>query len=163
MSGIILIDFIDLTEDSEKREVINTLKKYFKDDKNKTTIYDFTELNLVQIARRRTGKSIYEYIFEECVSCKGKGVKIKLSYIERMIKNNIKRINSEQNVKDIYIEVDEFYKNQIQRDILTFIKNINALDKHIYLNYIHNLDTFKIEPLIFLNQIRNLETYKVYG
>ncbi|MBD8047040.1 MAG: ribonuclease E/G [Clostridium argentinense] len=163
LSGIILIDFIDLTEDSEKREVINTLKKYFKDDKNKTTIYDFTELNLVQIARRRTGKSIYEYIFEECVSCKGKGVKIKLSYIERMIKNNIKRINSEQNVKDIYIEVDEFYKNQIQRDILTFIKNINALDKHIYLNYIHNLDTFKIEPLIFLNQIRNLETYKVYG
>ncbi|ARC85567.1 ribonuclease E/G family protein [Clostridium argentinense CDC 2741] len=163
LSGIILIDFIDLIEDNEKQDVINTLKRYFKDDKNKTTIYNFTELNLVQIARRRTGKSIYEYIFEECVSCKGKGVKIKLSYIENMIRNNIKRLNSEQNVKDIYIEVDEFYKNQIQRDLITFIKNINALDKCIYINYIHDLDTFKIEPLMFANQIRNLENCKIYG
>jgi len=163
LSGIILIDFIDLIEDNEKQDVINTLKRYFKDDKNKTTIYNFTELNLVQIARRRTGKSIYEYIFEECVSCKGKGVKIKLSYIENMIRNNIKRLNSEQNVKDIYIEVDEFYKNEIQRDLITFIKNINALDKRIYINYIHDLDTFKIEPLMFANQIRNLENCKIYG
>lgn len=162
LSGIILIDFIDLIEDNEKRDVINTLKRYFKDDKNKTTIYNFTELNLVQIARRRTGRSIYEYIFEECVSCKGKGVRIKLSYIENMIRNNIKRLNSEQNVKDIYIEVDEFYKNEIQRDLITFIKNINALDKRIYINYINGLDTFKIEPLIFANQIRNLENCKVY-
>ncbi len=80
-----------------------------------------------------------------------------------MIRNNIKRLNSEQNVKDIYIEIDEFYKNEIQRDLITFIKNINALDKRIYINYIHDLDTFKIEPLMFANQIRNLENCKIYG
>lgn len=162
MSGIIIIDFIDLYKKDEKEKILKVLKESFLDDKNKTVIYDFTELNLVQIARRRSGKSIYEYIFESCSTCHGKGVKVKLSYLENMIKDSLQRLNLEQNVKDIYIEIDESYKNQIQKDLISFIKNINGLDKSIYLNYVHDMESFKLEPLIFANQIRNAEVYKIF-
>lgn len=53
LGGIIIIDFIDMTEDSDKFKVIDALNESFAYDKNKTIIYPFTELNLVQIARRR--------------------------------------------------------------------------------------------------------------
>ncbi|NEU03383.1 Rne/Rng family ribonuclease [Clostridium senegalense] len=162
ISGIVVVDFIDMKESEEKKIIIEELKKHFKNDKNKVSIYDFTELNLVQIARRRSGKSIFEYIFEKCTSCNGKGVKVKLSYIETMIQNNIERLKVEQDVKNMYIEINDIYKNEIKSDILSFVKNIHGLDKNIYVNYVHGIDTFKIEPLIFNSQIKNLHIYKVY-
>ncbi|MGH4118826.1 ribonuclease E/G [Clostridium sp.] len=163
LSGIIIIDFIDV-EDLEVRSVIlSTLEAGFADDKNKTVIYPFTQLNLVQIARRRRGKSIYEFIEEPCKYCQGKSSRVKLSYMQFLIKNEIFKLYNEQGLKDIYIEIDEIYKRDIMEDVLEFAKQIGALDNSIYMNFIPHLENFKVQSLIFANQIRNLESYKIYG
>jgi ribonuclease G len=163
LSGIIIIDFIDV-EDLEVREkIIGVLEAGFSDDKNKTVIYPFTQLNLVQIARRRRGKSIYEFIEEPCKQCLGKSSRVKLSYIQFLIKNEIFKINKEQGIKDIYIEIDEIYKKDIMDDVLEFARQIGALDNTVYVNFIPHLEKFKVESLIFANQIRNMQTYKIYG
>ena len=60
-----------------------------------------------------------------------------------------------------YIEVDSVYKERIKDDIFTFIKEIDALGKEIYLNYVDGIDGYKIEPLLFQNQKDNLKDYKV--
>ena len=73
------------------------------------------------------------------------------------IRNEILRIDEQRDINDIYIEIDEFYKNDIIGDILNFVKNINALDKKVYVN-INKEEHFKVEPLIFTNQIENLQT-----
>ncbi|MDW8799854.1 ribonuclease E/G [Clostridium sp. A1-XYC3] len=161
LSGIIVIDFIDMDNDENKEKVMEKLKKGFEDDKNKTIIYPFTELNLIQIARRRSGKSIYEYIEENCECCSGRGKRMKLSYISMLIRNEIIRIDEQRDIKNIHIEVDESYKKDIEGDILSFITNIDSLDKTIYITYVNN-ENFKVEPLIFINQIENLQNFKVY-
>ncbi|WP_125152597.1 Rne/Rng family ribonuclease [Clostridium rectalis] len=163
LSGIILIDFIDMNEDENRIKVLDKLKEGFESDKNKTVIYPFTELNLVQIARRRMGKSIYDYIEEECKMCHGKGERLKLSYLSFLINNEIKKVNKQKSIKHIYIEINEVYKNDIKGDILNFIKDINALDKCVYLNFVTGDENFKVEPLLFGTQIENLKMYKVYG
>lgn len=163
LSGIIIIDFID-TEDLEVRKsILEVLRAGFADDKNKTIIYPFTDLNLVQIARRRRGKSIYEFIEEPCKHCGGRGNRVKLSYMESLIKSEIFKIHKEQDIKDIYIEINEIYKDDITADVLEFIRLIGALDNKVYVNFIPSLEKFKVESLIFANQIRNLQTYKIYG
>ncbi|MCJ7690267.1 MAG: ribonuclease E/G [Clostridiaceae bacterium] len=163
LSGIIIIDFIDV-EDLEVRKIIlSVLEAGFADDKNKTVIYPFTQLNLVQIARRRRGKSIYEFIEEPCKYCAGKSSRIKLSYMQFLIKNEIFKLYKDQGLKDIYIEIDEIYKKDIMEDVLEFAKQIGALDNSIYVDFIPHLESFKVESLIFANQIRNLQTYKIYG
>jgi ribonuclease G len=161
LSGIIVIDFIDMYNDENKEKIIEKLNEGFKYDKNKTVIYPFTELNLVQIARRRSGKSIYDYIEEDCESCIGKGKRIKFSYICMLIKNEILKISEQRDIKDIHVEIDESYANNIKGDVLNFIKDINALDKSIYVTYVKN-EYFKVEPLIFANQIENLDMFKIY-
>lgn len=163
LSGIILVDFIDMDDIEHKREVLATLKSGFTEDKNKTVIYDFTELNLVQIARRRRGKSINDYMEEPCSHCKGKGKRIKLSYLENLIRNALIKIHKEQLSEDIYIELDENYKDEVLGDVISFIKEIDALNNRVYVNFISNFDYFKVEPLFFSNQIKNLESYKIYG
>lgn len=161
LSGIIVIDFIDMDNEENRKKIMQKLKEGFKDDKNKTVIYPFTELNLVQIARRRSGKSIYDYLEENCELCSGKGKKLKFSYICMLIKNEILKIDEQRDIKDIHIEIDEIYADNIKGDVLTFIKNINALDKSIYVTYRRD-EHFKVEPLIFANQIENLDMFKIY-
>ena len=163
LSGIIIIDFIDIEDAEVRRSILDTLRIGFADDKNKTVVYPFTELNLVQIARRRRGKSIYEFIEEPCKHCGGKSSRVKLSYIEFLIKNEIFKMHKEQGIKEIYIEMDEIYKRDIMEDALEFVRLIGALDNSVYVNFIPHLEKFKVESLIFANQIRNLQTYKIYG
>lgn len=163
LSGIIIIDFIDMSKEADKQEVINVLKNAFENDKNKTTVYPFTELNLVQIARRRRGKSIYCFLEEKCSICHGKGNRIKFKYIKLLIKNEIIKLDKQNLVKDLYIEINPVYKNDISGDVIGFIKDILASDKKIYVDYSEKVETFKIEPLMFSNQIENMQLLKIYG
>lgn len=163
LSGIILIDFIDMNEEEDKAKVLDKLREGFEGDKSKTVIYPFTELNLVQIARRRVGKAIYEYIDEPCKKCHGKGRRLKLSYITSLIKNELSKIHNEDNIKHIYIEISNVYEQELKGNIVGFVKDINSLDKTIYINFVNQEEYFKVEPLIFMNQIENLQMYKVYG
>jgi ribonuclease G len=161
LSGIVVIDFIDMHNEENKKSIIEKLEEGFSGDKNKTVIYPFTELNLVQIARRRFGKSIYDYIEETCRLCEGRGRRIKLSYMCMLIRNEIMRIEENRDITDIHIELNELYKKDIEEDVLGFVKRINAIGKHIYVTY-NNDEHFKIEPLLFINQIQSLEMFKIY-
>lgn len=163
LGGIIIIDFIDMESLEDKRMVIDTLTNALKEDKNKTVIYPFTELNLVQIARRRRGKPILEYIEEDCHYCSGSGKHLKFSFLTVLIKNEIAEKCSELTAKDIYIEISNSYKEAIMADTYDFIQSIGAEDKSVYVNFILNLDNFKVEPLIFSKQIEKMQKFKIYG
>ncbi|PRR82431.1 Rne/Rng family ribonuclease [Clostridium vincentii] len=161
LSGIIVIDFIDLREKSHKAIVMKEIKDALKEDGGNFKIYPFTELNLVQISRKRIGKSIYEYMEETCPLCNGTGMLLKLSYLEGLIHNQIIKYYNENGIKDFFIEVDESYKDKIKGDLVGFLKNIDGLDKEIYINYINGIEGYKVEPLIFINQKTNISQYLV--
>lgn len=163
LSGIIVVDFIDMDNKEYKDKVLEVLREGFKEDKNATYIYPFTELNLVQISRRRRGRNISEFIEERCEACDGKGKRIKLSYLISMIRNEVLKIDKEQGIKDIYVEMSSIYKKEVLEDKIGFVKSIDALDKRVYVNFKNKMELFKVEPLIFANQIQNLMVYKIYG
>lgn len=161
LSGIIVIDFIDMRDKNQKAIIMSALQESLKSDKGNVKIFPFTELDLVQIARKRNGKSIYEYMEEDCSLCKGRGIILKLAYIQGLIKNEIIRIHEENSIDCIHIQIDSVYKDKIKEDIFNFIKEINGLNKEIYLTYMDGIEGYKIEPLIFQAQKDNLKDYKV--
>ena len=162
LTGIIVVDFIDMEKSSYKEEILCELRKGFEEDKSKTTVFDFTELNLVQIARRRVGKPLSDYILENCNECRGRGNRVKLSYLSLLIRNEIIRLDSSRDIKHIHIKINGAYENDIKADIPAFVKDIGGLDKTVYISYPRG-DIFKVEPLIFSNQIESLEQFRVYG
>lgn len=52
ISGIIIIDFIDMQEDENKKAVINEIIKNSKKDRSKVQVEEFTKLNLMEITRK---------------------------------------------------------------------------------------------------------------
>jgi ribonuclease G len=161
LNGIILIDFIDMDKKGDRKKVLDKLKSGFVDDKNKTVIYDFTELNLVQIARRRKGKPIYDYMEENCTYCRGKGKKIKLSYMTVLIGNEVLNIKENEEIRNIHISMNPFYKKDIEKNMKKFIKDINAEDMGVYITYGGSKSFYKFEPLVFDSQLDDFKGFKV--
>ena len=161
LSGIIVVDFIDMRDESQKVHVIKALKKSLEADKGNVKIFPFTELDLIQISRKRKGKSIYEYLEEPCKVCKSNGFLLKRSYIENLIRNEIIKCSRENSIKDFYIEIDKNYEEDIKQDIFKFLKNIEGIDKEIYLNFVYDIEGYRIEPLIFVSQKENYQKYKI--
>ncbi|MGL5764331.1 MAG: ribonuclease E/G [Sarcina sp.] len=161
ISGIIVIDFIESFNELAKEKVLNILNTELKKDKQKAKVYDFTELGLVQIARARRGKSVYEFLEEECYRCKGTGNVLKLSYIYLLIKNEILRWTKENNIKDFHINLNNLYKANVEGNLFEFLTEIGSLNLNIYLTFEDAEEFYKVEPLIFKNQIENVKSFLV--
>ena len=75
LSGIIIIDFIDMADSASEHQVLKRLKQAFARDRTQPTILDFTALGLVQIARKRTGLSLSQTLCAPSNKTRTKGVK----------------------------------------------------------------------------------------
>ncbi|MCM2335956.1 MAG: ribonuclease G [Pseudomonas sp.] len=73
LGGIIIIDFIDMTDAEHKRQVLRQLEKALARDHAKTTVYDFSPLGLVEMTRKRTTESLERQLSEPCHECGGRG------------------------------------------------------------------------------------------
>lgn len=60
LSGIIIVDFIDMERDEDKRELLTRLEALTAKDPVKTTVVDMTRLNLVEITRKKVRRPLYE-------------------------------------------------------------------------------------------------------
>ena len=58
LSGMILIDFINMDTDDEKKQLIEYMKKLALKDPVHTEIVDITPLGIMEITRRRIGRSL---------------------------------------------------------------------------------------------------------
>ena len=54
LSGIILVDFIDMDEETDRSLVLTELEKQFQADRIKTVIHGWTKLGLMEMTRKRT-------------------------------------------------------------------------------------------------------------
>ncbi len=73
LGGIIIIDFIDMTEPEHRRQVLRQLEKALARDHAKTTVYEFSPLGLVEMTRKRTTESLERQLCEPCSQCGGRG------------------------------------------------------------------------------------------
>lgn len=73
LGGMILIDFIDMTDEDHKRRVLHSLEVATSKDRAKTNIHGFTALGLIEMTRKRTRESLEHVLCGECPVCKGRG------------------------------------------------------------------------------------------
>jgi ribonuclease G len=73
LGGIIIIDFIDMTDEEHQRQVLRQLQKSMARDHAKATVYDMSPLGLVEMTRKRTTESLERQLCEPCPCCSGRG------------------------------------------------------------------------------------------
>lgn len=73
LSGIIIIDFIDMKNKEDVDLVLNKLEDHLKEDRNRANIIEITKLGLVQLTRKKVRNSLSASYMKECPHCKGSG------------------------------------------------------------------------------------------
>jgi ribonuclease G len=73
VGGIIIIDFIDMEKEANRKKVYEALKDALKKDKARTNILKISELGLVEMTRQRTRESLENQLLSPCPHCDGRG------------------------------------------------------------------------------------------
>src|SRR5690554_2623462 len=73
LGGIVILDFIDMTDTEHQRQVLRMLEKVLEKDHTKTKISGVSGLGLVEMTRKRTRESLEQMLMESCPHCDGRG------------------------------------------------------------------------------------------
>ncbi len=105
MGGIIVVDFIDLEDERNKKKVYDELRKEFRHDRAKVTVLPMTEFGLVQITRQRIRQSVLHSFTEPCPTCGGLGLVQSKATIVGQIERWIRRFKSETHEFRVILKV----------------------------------------------------------
>lgn len=124
IGGIIVIDFIDLYDEKNRRRLYEEIRKEFKNDRAKSTILPVSEFGLVEITRQRVRQNIIHSVSDLCPMCKGTGrVQSKSTFLNR-IERWLRRYKGGNNGISLVLTINPFVKNYLTGG---FYSKINEL------------------------------------
>jgi ribonuclease E len=74
IGGMIVIDFIDMLLEQNKKKVVEALREEMAKDKTRSQIFDISPLGLLEVTRKRVSGGLLESFSETCPTCEGRGV-----------------------------------------------------------------------------------------
>ena len=73
LSGLIVIDFIDMRFEENRKKVYHEIRKELRKDRAKVAVAPITEFGLLEMTRQRIRLSLLDSMSEECPACHGSG------------------------------------------------------------------------------------------
>jgi len=104
LGGIVVIDFIDMTLESNRDAVMRRLIECLGRDRTKHQVAEVTSLGLVQMTRKRVGQGLIEAFSTTCESCGGRGIHIH--------NEPVRKVSLEKDMEQRYVPHTEDRENQ---------------------------------------------------
>ncbi|MFH1612463.1 MAG: Rne/Rng family ribonuclease, partial [bacterium] len=104
VGGLIVIDFIDMKKEENKKTLISEFKKVLQEDRIKTHIFPSQELSLIALTRERTSNSLLQEFSQKCPYCKGKSYILKQEKIFDNVVKEIEKITLQNKGNEINIK-----------------------------------------------------------
>jgi ribonuclease G len=106
IGGIIVIDFIDMEKEANRRKVLLELRAHLKKDRSRTKAFAVSDLGLVEVSRKRVRPSLLTLFSDECPYCKGTGKILSYDSLANKIEQWIRRVGSRTNERKIQLRVN---------------------------------------------------------
>ena len=115
LSGLVVIDFIDMREESNQKKIYYELRKELKKDRAKVAVSPLSDFGLLEMTRQRIRLSLLDSMSEECPTCHGSGRIMSRETLITRIDYWLRRYKSKhRSLKlklELHPEVAEFLKN----------------------------------------------------
>ena len=85
IGGIIVLDFIDMAEVANQQQVQDALAEALESDRVRCKILPMSPIGLVEMTRKRVGRSLSQMLTESCQYCDGRGWSFNRREITRQI------------------------------------------------------------------------------
>ncbi len=105
LGGVVIIDFIDMREDKNRREVEKALRDAIKPDRAKSKILRISSFGIVEMTRQRMRPSLKDSISRICPYCRGSG-RIKSDESQSLLVfRNLQQAVANENVASVEMSV----------------------------------------------------------
>ncbi len=105
IGGIVVIDFIDLASEANRKKVVSELKKRLKKDRAAFDILPMSDFGLVELTRERVRPSLLYRYSEPCPRCNGLGRIPAKSAVVTKIERRIQQIKSATGARRFVLRV----------------------------------------------------------
>lgn len=98
LGGVIIVDFIDMEEESHNYAVEKVLLDALKKDKARSKVLKMSKFGIIEMTRQRVRSSLKDVLYEPCKCCQGTGF---LKTVESVSLNVIRKIKAAINYPEI--------------------------------------------------------------
>lgn len=121
LSGIFVVDFIDMDKEENKQKIQQILKTELKKDKAKINVGKISNFSIIEFTRQRMKPNISEYFMETCPYCSSYGsIRTKESMASYII-HSIEKLAFKEHVDAIAIttspEIANFILNNYRKNL----------------------------------------------
>ncbi|MDA0987120.1 MAG: Rne/Rng family ribonuclease [Bacteroidetes bacterium] len=161
LGGIIIIDFIDLQDEKNKKKIYDEVRKELSKDRAKATMYPLTELSIMQITRQRIRQNVLQTFSESCPSCGGSGMIQSKSTILSTIERWLRRFKSETKEHKLTLKIHPSFAEFLKEGL---IKRITKLQlKHMVFIRIEIDKTVLPDEFKFISRKQNHDITQLYN
>ncbi|MCX7984704.1 MAG: Rne/Rng family ribonuclease [Bacteroidetes bacterium] len=119
IGGLIIVDFIDLEDERNKKKIYDEVKKEFRKDRAKVTVLPLTEFGLMQITRQRIRQSVPMTFSEPCPTCGGTGIVQSKSTTLNQIERWLRRFKTSEKEFRLELHVNPVLAEYLTRGTLS--------------------------------------------
>jgi len=119
IGGIIVVDFIDLREDKNRKKIYDELKKEFKKDQAKTNVIGMSDFGLIQITRQRIRPSVVNSVSKVCPMCGGSGSVVTRDTIVTDIESWISKLKYSTRYRAVDLYINPYLKSYLTKGLLS--------------------------------------------
>ena len=106
IGGIIIVDYIDMSLEQNRENVITHLKNCLKRDRTRTSQPVMTTLGLVEFTRKKTRSTIYEILFKMCPYCGGDGYIFSEEYMIMRMRDELIALFNDSDPKAVIVRMN---------------------------------------------------------
>ncbi len=154
LGGLVVMDFIDMTNREHQQQVLRELRSCLKRDNAKYAMTSFSEFGLVEMTRKRVRMSLAHSIYRQCPYCEGTGKILGEAQTWKLIKYGLlDELNKGETVESVEVAVHSQIKSYLEKEVLGDIKSIANRYK-IRLNFVGRPD-YHHEQFTIVKQVNS--------
>ena len=128
LGGIIVVDFIDMEDRSNRQQVLAALEKDLRADMAPSKVLPFNEFGLVAITRKRVKQSLERALCTPCPYCHGSAtVKSVQTVIQEILGDARKMATSKEPAKDITLRVNQEVARKLKSRDNNYLQEIEQI------------------------------------
>ncbi len=131
LSGMIIVDFIDIKNQEDKITLKKTLENALSKDRIKTVVVGMTELCLMQITRKKVRQSLSASVMYKCKECSGTGRVYSVEWTVNTMRREVINILKNTLFESVSLKCDEKLFNAFKgkdNSVINYIKEVTGKD-----------------------------------
>ena len=160
ISGIIIVDFIDMDEIADKERVLATLRAELQKDRTKSNVLGITQLGLVEMTRKKTRQCISHTLQSPCPYCGGDGKVLSHETVVLKARKQLMRMMATESSCDYLLRVHPHIAEIIADYSVPQMPILPAMNgRTVYVQADHHMriDEFEVQRLTSQEEVRRAQ------